>query len=330
MTRPDETGRPHREAADDPVATGLPAVKEALAAAEAADSSASGRPTAADSRALPGAGATASTIHRAASPAQDTAERPIARGDIRVVKPLPWLEGSTRLAVVRRVDAERDAVGRRVDAERDAVEMMLAHPWPELATDTDAVIASDDSGLPYPLVVECYVRGPVWMRQLRERVGALPESLLQAIGDVVVDRDRTVEGVYAGPPLAGPTDPRWHFKEDEVAEWATLTDDCTGALLDGDDSTTIEPERIDPHTYGGASDPTSVHQIHPHLEETVHILSTRRVAVEFQDLDPEALNPDRWVECLGRNSGMTAFAAVQPTLDRTLSAAGAQVLERAA
>jgi hypothetical protein len=72
--------------------------------------------------------------------------------------------------------------------------------------------------------VECYVRGPVWLRQLRERVGVLTESVLQAIGDVVLDRDRTVEDVYAGLPLAGPTDPRWHFKEDEVTEWGTLTD----------------------------------------------------------------------------------------------------------
>jgi hypothetical protein len=43
---------------------------------------------------------------------------------------------------------KRLAVVRHVDAERGAVEMMLALPWPELATDTDAVIASDDAGLP--------------------------------------------------------------------------------------------------------------------------------------------------------------------------------------
>ena len=146
--------------------------------------------------------------------------QPVVRGDIRVVEPLPWMEGRRRLAVVR-----------RVDPQRDAAEMMLTHPWPELAAGTDVLIASDDSGLPHPLVVECYVRGWVWLLQLRERVGVLTEPLLQAMGDVVVDRDRTVEGVYAGPPLAGPTDPRWRFKEDEVLEWRMLTDDCAAALL---------------------------------------------------------------------------------------------------
>ena len=190
---PGETENLNREAADDPVATGLAAVRKELAS----------RPR--DQNEVSSALA---------------AIQPVARGDIRLVEPLPWMEGRKRLAVVR-----------RVDAQRDAAEMMLTHPWPELATDTDAVIAGHDSGLPHPLVVECYVRGPVWLLQLRERVGALTEPLLQAIGDVVVDHLRTVEGVYAGPPLAGSTDPRWHFKEDEVTEWGNLTDDCAAALL---------------------------------------------------------------------------------------------------
>lgn len=289
--QPGETERPDCEAPDDPVATGLAAVKEELAS----------RPR--RRKTVNSAGAT----------------QPVARGDVRVVEPLPWMEGRKRLAVVR-----------RVDAQRDAAEMMLAHPWPEFATDTDAVIASRDSGMPHPLVVECYVRGPVWLLQLRERVGALTESLLQAIGDVVVDRDRTVEGVYAGPPLAGPTDPRWHFKEDEVAEWGTLTDDCNVALLEDDGPWLLEPERLHPGTYGETSDPSTLPREHLRLAETVHLVATRHVTMEFQELEPETMDPDRWVECLGRDIGVAAFTALRPTLDKTLSALGAPVLMRAA
>ena len=106
----------------------------------------------------------------------------------------------------------RLAVVRRVDTDRDVAEMMLAHPWPELATDTDAVIAGDESGLPFPLVVECYVRGPVWLWQVRERSGVLTELVMDAIGSAVVDGNPAVEGVRTGLPLAGPADPRWHFK----------------------------------------------------------------------------------------------------------------------
>ncbi len=288
---PGETERPDSEAANDPSATGLAAVKEAL----------TNRPP----------------HQRTIGSAR--AAQPIARGDIRLVKPLPWMGGRRRLAVVR-----------RVDAQRDVAEMMLAHPWPELATDTDAVIASDDSDLPHPLVVECYVRGPIWLLQLRERVGALTESVLQAIGDIVVDRDRTVEGAYAGLPLAGPTDPRWHFKEDEVAEWGTLTDDCTAALLDDDDPWLLEPERLHPQTYGESPEPATPPREHLRLAETIHLVATRHVTTEFQELTPETMNPDHWVECLGRDIGMAAFTALRPTLDRTLSALGAQVLAKAA
>ena len=289
--QPGETERPDCEAPDDPVATGLAAVKEELAS----------RPR--RRKTVNSAGAT----------------QPVARGDIRLVEPLPWMEGRKRLAVVR-----------RVDAQRNAAEMMLAHPWPELATDTDAVIASDDLGLPHPLVVECYVRSPVWLLQLRERVGVLTESVLQAIGDVVVDRDRTVEGVYAGLPLAGPTDPRWHFKEDEVAEWGTLTDDCTAALLGDDDPRMLEPERLRPQTYGVRSDPATPPREHLRLAETIHLVATRPVTTQLQQLQPEAMDPDHWVEYLGRNIGVAAFTALRPTLDKTLSALGAPVLMRAA
>lgn len=289
---PGEAERPRREAENDPVAVGLAAVKEELASRPRYDAA----------------------VRTACAMPQ-----PVARGDIYLVEPLPWLEGRRRLAVIR-----------SVDADRDVAEMMLAHPWPELATDTDAVIATADSGLPHPLVVECYVRGPVWLLQLRERVGVLAESLMDAMGGAVVDCDRTVEGAFAGAPLAGSTDPRWHFKEDEVLEWRTLTHDCVTALLDGDDSMAIEPEWIDPQTYADASDLNSTPRHRLQLEETVHILSTRRVAVDLRDLDSKALDYDRWVESLGRSSGMAAFAALQPALLSALSQLNSSLLQEAA
>ena len=293
MTPPSgETESLDRETADDPVATGLAAARKELSI----------RPR-----------------YQKKVSSASAAIQPVARGDIRLVEPLPWMEGHKRLAVVR-----------RVDAQRDAAEMMLTHPWPELATDTDAVIASDDSDLPHPLVVECYVRGPVWLLQLRERAGTLTESLLQAIGDVVVDRDRTVESVYAGPALAGPTDPRWHFKEDEVREWGTLTDDCTAALLEDDDPWLLESERLHPQTYGDTSNPATPPREHLRLAETVHLIATRPVTMEFQELTPETMDPGRWVEYLGRDIGIAAFTALQPIHDKTLSTLGDPMLMRAA
>ena len=286
---PDADERPQNGARDDPRATGLAAVQEALA----------DRPF-----------TTAQTSHSA--PAVD---QPVARGDIRVIEPLPRMEGRRRLAVVR-----------RIDAEHNSAEMMLTHTWPELATDTDAVIASRDSGLPHPLVVECYVRGPVWLLQVRERVGFLPESALQAIGAAVVDGQPAVEGTQTGVPLAGPSDPRWRFKEDEVLEWNTLTNDCVSALLEGDDPWQLEPERLRPHSYRVTSDPATPSRDHLRLEETVHILATRNAKIELQALGPETASLDCWLECLGRDFGALAFSALQPALDKELSRWGSEAL----
>ena len=183
----------------------------------------------------------------------------------------------------------------------------------------DAVIDSRDSDLPHPLVVECYVRGPVWLLQVRERVGFLAESILQDIGAAVVDGRPDVEGARTGLPLAGPADPRGRFKEDEVLEWSTLTDDCTSALLAGDDPWQIEPERLQPGNYVGAPGSETPSPDYLLLEETNHLLATRDVTVEFQTLDPATFDPDHWAECLGRDLGFTTFAALQPTLDGALS-----------
>ena len=246
------------------------------------------------------------------------AKQPVARGDIRVIEPLPWLEGRGRLAVVR-----------RVDAGREIAEMMLAHPWPELATDRDAVIAGDEAGMSHPLVVECYARGPVWLTQVRERVGVLTESLLQAIGSAVIDGDRTVDSMHTGLPLAGPADPRWRFKEDESVEWKALADECSATLLDDDDAWPLEPEQLHPHSYGGAADPAASQRGHLRLEETVHLLNTRHVAVKFRDFVPATLDPECWVEHLGRDIGRSAFAALQPALHRALSQWDAELLQKA-
>ena len=284
----DEAGRPQNESGTPSTATGFAVVKKALTTADEAHNLADDQPGATDSTVSASSGAAVSTGQRAVRVPEGTANGPVARGDVRVIEPLPWLEGRRRLAVVR-----------RVDADRDVAELMLAHPWPELATDTDAVIAGDHSGLPFPLVVECYVRNPVWLLQVRERSGALTKSLMDAIGSAVIDRDRTVEGVQTGMPLAGPADPRWHFKEEEVVEWRALTNDCAVTLLDNDDAWPLDADRLQPHSYGETS---GSQRDHLRLEETVHLLTTRHIAVELPRLRPgDTSTLNDWAEFLGRD-----------------------------
>ena len=282
--RRDGTSSSRNELQDDSAAAGIAAVKQAL----------SNRPRGTSDAARPAL----------------VADRLVARGDIRVIEPLPWTEGRRRLSVVR-----------RVHAGHDSADVMLAHAWPELATDTDAMIAGADSGLPYPLVVECYVRGPVWLLQMRQRVGVLDERTLEAVGRAVVDGE-PADGVPTGLPLAGPADPRWRFKEDESAELRALTRDCATTLLDDGQPWLVEPDRLSPATHGAAEagpDPTAAFQNNQSLEATVHLLATRSVAVDFRSLDPATLVPERWIEHLGRDVGLSMFAALQPTLNAALS-----------
>ncbi len=232
--------------------------------------------------------------------------RPVARGDVRVIKPLAWQEGSKRLAVVC-----------RVDPDLETAEMMLTHPWPELATDTDAVIVSEDSDLPFPMVLECYVRGPVWLLQVCEWVGVLSETQMSAVGDAVVEGDLEAEGASTGLPLVGPADARWDFKAREVAEWRALTEDCAAVVSgENDEAWPLNPNWLLPHHYEQSPDNSTMSISRLHLEEMLHQISTRQVTVERQNIDPAALDLECWSESLGRDVGLAVFRALQPLLDR--------------
>lgn len=230
---------------------------------------------------------------------------PVARGDVRVVEPLPWAGGRNRLAVVR-----------GVDSDRGTVEVMLVHPYAELATDTDAVLAPEDSGLPHPLVVECYVRDHVWSRQVGAKVGALDEAQLEAIGRAVVHRDVSAPCPDVGLPLAGFCDPRWRSKRQEVRELRALTHDCTTVLRAGDEPEPLDAKRLPPaRSAGGGDDAWS--------DEVLHVLATRPVSLALDGLDPCSLDPQAWMDVHGRDLGLWAYNSHRPALDRALAAQGA-------
>ena len=236
-----------------------------------------------------------------ASPA---ANSPVARGDLRSVEPLPWTEGRRRLALVR-----------GIDAERETAEVILVHPYPELATGTDAVLADRNSGILHPLVVECYVRNSVWLHQLGKKSGELTEAQLEAINRAVVYGDVSVEGLHVGLPLAGFADPRQRFKKQEVQELHQLASDCNAALLSEDAPWPLKAERLSPANYAGASDES--------LAKTIHLLATRPVSPVLDDLDPESLDPARWIEACGADLSLIASRSLQPAIDRALARAGA-------
>lgn len=131
--------------------------------------------------------------------------RIVQRGDIRRIEPCFDLDDDARLALVL-----------VADSDKDSVEIMLVHPYVELATHSDLVFHPAETGASYSIVVEARVRSVVWTLQTRERVGGLSEEALIEVGKVAAAADSFDVSPRTGPPLAGPADSRWGFKRQEA------------------------------------------------------------------------------------------------------------------
>lgn len=164
----------------------------------------------------------------ASAPGHHLARRGILRrGDIRRVEPCSDPNDAMRLALV--LDEDHD---------EGSVEIMLVHPYVELATETDLVFTPDETGAPYPVVVETTVRSAVCTYQVRrsskrvgKRVGSLSTEALEEIGKVVAAADPSIASLRTGLPLAGPADSRWSFKQHEVKALNQLAADRISAVF---------------------------------------------------------------------------------------------------
>lgn len=163
----------------------------------------------------------------------------IQRGDIRQVE--PCFDDSH--------DAVRLALVLTVDSDEDSVEMVLVHPYVELATETDLVFTPDETGAPYPVVIQTEIRSAVWTFQMHKRVGSLSEEDLEEFGRVAVDDDSFTVSPRTGPPLAGPVDYRWNFKrqEGEILNYLAA-DRISDVFEDGLDSRWLVDEPV-MHSY---------------------------------------------------------------------------------
>ncbi len=176
---------------------------------------------------------------------QPAGRRIIRRGDIRRVESYLGREDVLRLAsVLEQQDPRVPAVGADpedvlrlalvLDCDDDSAEIVLVHPYVELATEADLVFTPDETGVPYSIVVQTRVRSAVWTVQMRgrERVGSLTEEALSEFGRVAVADDPFAVSLRTGTPLAGPADPRWEFKQQEVETLNRLAADRIYAVFE--------------------------------------------------------------------------------------------------
>ncbi|MXW95202.1 MAG: hypothetical protein F4110_07600 [Acidimicrobiaceae bacterium] len=146
----------------------------------------------------------------------------VQRGDLRIVEPPPGHRGRKRLALVR-----------GVAPDMNVAQIMLTHTYPELADDADAVLSPEQSRLPFPVVVETHVWGPVWRLQVRSRLGYVSGTQLESIRGAVSGEATSVQGVHVGLPAAGLADHRRSFAEQEMKEGKPgLSEDWPDGFLD--------------------------------------------------------------------------------------------------
>ena len=198
---------------------------------------------------------TALTSYRPA--ADPSAHRPIGRriiqrGDIRRVESCLDFEDVLRFAPApEQLDTRVPAVGTDpedalrlalvLDCNDDSAEIVLVHPYVELATEADLVFTPDATGVPYSVVIQTRVRSAVWVDQMRgrESVGSITEEALTEFGRVAVADDPFAVSPRTRTPLAGPVDPRWEFKLREIDTLNQLAADRLYAVFnDG-----LKPQR---------------------------------------------------------------------------------------
>lgn len=232
----------------------------------------------------------------------------IARGDLRIVQALSHVPTDLRIGLVL-----------AVDPENEFADVLLVHTATELACDTDGVVPQAASSAPYEIVVETDLRAVVWTWQLGPSIGSLGDRALDAIRSIAARSRRDTDAsagpigvgdVYSGLRLAGPSDPRWSFKETEGDVLRRLSEDCTTALLDRELVWQVDPGLLRPDLLDQAEAPNDV------LDELLHWVMTRRLTLTEADLEElnqvGVLELDAW-NALG-DIGLDVWTALQQVL----------------
>jgi hypothetical protein len=113
------------------------------------------------------------------------------------------------------------------DLFEDCVEVALCHSFPELATDHDLILPPTACGLPYTLVVETDIVGPILESQLHACLGSLPTAIVPACWQGACTSPH-----LRGLPIQGRADARWGFKLTELERLHACCASAMRRLLD--------------------------------------------------------------------------------------------------
>ena len=114
-----------------------------------------------------------------------------------------------------------------VHAEDQFVQAALMHKKVTLATQHDAIVTSETTGLEETAVIQAGIEGPLAVGAVEEVLGCIDKVTLQAVADMEMD----VAGVKVGQPLSDSQDVRLEFKNLEVERLHSICRQGIDAVL---------------------------------------------------------------------------------------------------
>ena len=236
---------------------------------------------------------------------------PVARGQVRVIRT------STTDQVSEHDAAERMVLVLRVDSPGGFSEVVLLHPYVELATRADLVVSPEHSTMPYRTVIETDTRSVVWTYQLDALIGELDSEALEAVGEVAVGGSAYRPNLVSGTSLRGRIDPRWEFSVREGSVVRSLAAECTSALLYDGPPLQLDPGCLAMKLLARCDDREEV------MSRLLDLVTNYEVVLDLDDVMAlevvGALEVGSWVDVFGSLGDYLYKSLFWPLVEKALS-----------
>lgn len=239
-------------------------------------------------------------------PREDGAERPRA-GEIRLARSLgPESTVQPRLVLVL-----------RVEPGLDYAEVCLLSNERDMMSDRDVLLPQQQTHLPFDLVAELDLAAPIYLIQACEYFGQVESArLLAQLRRAVSGEFQVFDPGERGVAIRGPHDPRWAFKEVELAHLQGLSSRCANDVLEGRSRvrTVIDPALLDQTIHQASQNSPTL------TEELIAISEASQGAIASPDQIRVLMEfIDKWVRV-----DPTLQLAIQPLLEAAVSSASFQ------
>jgi hypothetical protein len=161
-------------------------------------------------------------------------------GEIRAASPMDPEGIGPRLIMVLETDTDDDPW----------INACLIGQATEVASDKDVRLRPEETSLPFPILLQTDVVGPLFMVQLGPALGRASASLLDDLKSAVYGDWRPGLGAHRGTPIIRRDEARWKIKESEIATMHGLSHSCMEHLMEADAGQGVAEVVLDPALLG--------------------------------------------------------------------------------